>query len=166
MTLRQDQLEIFRTHRWHVILPSATARVACISCPAPNATSPPYTSITNCHEQTRSKCLSFKVPCLTGAKWKRQRNLNYSIFWRQSVLVRICEKQVLAYNIHPSFLTYSMEQSLSWEVNLFFCQSRNSPHFMEPEGSLPHSQVSATCPYPDLDRFSPYTHIPLPEDLS
>ena len=28
-------------------------------------------------------------------------------------------------------------------------QSRNSPHFMEPEGSLPHSQVPATCPYPE-----------------
>jgi hypothetical protein len=25
-------------------------------------------------------------------------------------------------------------------------QSRNSPHFMEPEGSLPHLQVPATFP--------------------
>ena len=31
-------------------------------------------------------------------------------------------------------------------------QSRNSPHFMEPEGSLPHSQVSVTCPYPEPDQ--------------
>ena len=29
-----------------------------------------------------------------------------------------------------------------------FSQSRNSPHFMQHEGSLPHSQVPATCPYP------------------
>ena len=29
---------------------------------------------------------------------------------------------------------------------------------MEPEGSLPHSQVSATCPYPDPARSSPYPH--------
>jgi len=36
---------------------------------------------------------------------------------------------------------------------------------MEPEGSLPHSQVSATCPYPEPARSSPYPHIPLPEDL-
>ena len=28
---------------------------------------------------------------------------------------------------------------------------------MEPGGSLPHSQVPATCPYPEPDRFSPYT---------
>jgi len=27
---------------------------------------------------------------------------------------------------------------------------------MEPEGSLPHSQVSATCPYPESARSSPY----------
>ena len=31
---------------------------------------------------------------------------------------------------------------------------------MEPEGSLPHSQASATGPYPGQARSSPYTHIP------
>ena len=35
---------------------------------------------------------------------------------------------------------------------------------MEPEGLLPHSQVPATCPYPEPARSSPYPHIPLPED--
>jgi len=35
---------------------------------------------------------------------------------------------------------------------------------MDPEGSLPHSQVPATCPYPEPARSSPYPHIPLPED--
>jgi len=37
-------------------------------------------------------------------------------------------------------LTYSMVQSPSWEANWFCSYSRNSPHFTEPEGSLP-----ATC---------------------
>jgi len=37
---------------------------------------------------------------------------------------------------------------------------------MEPEGSLPYSQVPDICPYPDPARSSPYPHIPLPEDLS
>jgi len=33
---------------------------------------------------------------------------------------------------------------------------------MEPEGSLPHSQVPATCLYPEPDHFSPCPHpIPL-----
>ena len=43
-------------------------------------------------------------------------------------------------------------------------QLRNSPHFMEPEGSLPHSHVPAACPYPEPARSSPYLQIPRPED--
>jgi hypothetical protein len=35
---------------------------------------------------------------------------------------------------------------------------------MDPEGSLPHSQVPATCPYPEPTRSSLYTHISLPKD--
>ena len=35
---------------------------------------------------------------------------------------------------------------------------------MEPEGSLPHSQMPSTCPYPEPARSSPLPHIPLPED--
>jgi len=37
---------------------------------------------------------------------------------------------------------------------------------MEPEGSLPQSQMPAICPYPEPARTSPYSHIPLPEDPS
>ena len=43
---------------------------------------------------------------------------------------------------------------------------KNSPHFMEPEGSSPHSQVPATCPYPEPATSSPHPHNPLPEDPS
>jgi len=35
---------------------------------------------------------------------------------------------------------------------------------MEPEGSLPHSQLPATCPYLEPDQPSPCPQIPLPED--
>ena len=39
-------------------------------------------------------------------------------------------------------------------------QSRNLPHFIEPEGSLPHSQVPATCPYPESNRLhAPTSHF-------
>ena len=31
----------------------------------------------------------------------------------------------------------------------------NTPHYMDPECSLPHSQVPATCPYHEPDTFSP-----------
>jgi len=37
---------------------------------------------------------------------------------------------------------------------------------MKPEGSSPHSQAHATCPYLELAPSSPHTHNPLPEDLS
>ena len=37
---------------------------------------------------------------------------------------------------------------------------------MEPEGSLPHSQVPATWPYPEPARSSPDPQTPLPEDPS
>jgi len=37
---------------------------------------------------------------------------------------------------------------------------------MEPKGSLPHSQLPPTCPYPEPARSSPYAHIPLAEDPS
>ena len=37
---------------------------------------------------------------------------------------------------------------------------------MDPEGSLPHSQVPVTCPYPEPDRSSPFLYIPLPENPS
>jgi hypothetical protein len=35
---------------------------------------------------------------------------------------------------------------------------------MEPEGSLPHSQEPATCPYPEPYQSSPCPPIPLLED--
>ena len=51
--------------------------------------------------------------------------------------------------------TYSMEQRPSWEANRSSANQENSPHFIKPEGSLPHSQQPATCPYPAPDRYSP-----------
>ena len=37
---------------------------------------------------------------------------------------------------------------------------------MDPEGSLPHSQVPATCLNAEPARSSPYRHILFPEDTS
>ena len=36
---------------------------------------------------------------------------------------------------------------------------------MEPEGSLPHSEEPATCPYPEPVRSSQYSHILIPITL-
>ena len=37
---------------------------------------------------------------------------------------------------------------------------------MEPEGTLPQSEVPATCLYPEPARSSPYPQAPLAEDPS
>jgi hypothetical protein len=37
---------------------------------------------------------------------------------------------------------------------------------MEPEGSLPYSQVPATCPYPQLTLSSPHNTLQHSEDPS
>src|SRR5215469_13129638 len=58
-----------------------------------------------------------------------------------------------------------MKQSPSSEANWFCSWSRNSPLFMEPESSLPYSQVSATRPYPEPTP-SILHPLPLPQDPS
>jgi len=55
-------------------------------------------------------------------------------------------------------LSYSMVQSPSWEAN-WFAASQEIPRISRnPEGSLSHSQVAATCLYPGPAQSSPYTH--------
>ena len=68
-------------------------------------------------------------------------------------------------NVNNAFDTYLLTpwiQNPSWEANRF-SSSQIFPHCMEREGSLPHSQVPATCPYSEPARSSPYPYIPLPE---
>ena len=52
-------------------------------------------------------------------------------------------------NLIAYLLTYSMELT-------GFQLVKNSPHFMEPKGSLLHSQVPDTCTYPEPALSSPY----------
>jgi hypothetical protein len=59
-------------------------------------------------------------------------------------------------------LTYSLHEVESFmRIYPVFNSSRNSSHFMEPEGSLPQSQVANTCPYPEPARSSlcPTSHF-------
>jgi hypothetical protein len=57
-----------------------------------------------------------------------------------------------------------MQQITSWEAN-WLTASQEIPRLL-PEGLLPHSQVPATCLYPEPAYSSPYPHIPLPEGQS
>ena len=57
--------------------------------------------------------------------------------------------------LHKAVFFLRSEEVLSY--------SKNSLHFLELEGSLPHSQASAACPYPQPDKSSPCLLIPLLE---
>jgi len=55
------------------------------------------------------------------------------------------ECQIKEKELHVAYLlTYSMEQNLSWEAKQFTA-SQEIPINMESQGSLPRSQVPATC---------------------
>jgi hypothetical protein len=68
--------------------------------------------------------------------------------------------------VREMILTYSMEQSPSWEANGLSANQEITRILWNPQGSLPYSQVPATCPYPEPAWSSPYTHAPFPEDAS
>jgi hypothetical protein len=53
----------------------------------------------------------------------------------------------------------AMQQESFLRSYQFLSYSRNSPHFMEPKGSLPHSQQPASCPYPEQDQCNPKNTI-------
>jgi hypothetical protein len=64
-------------------------------------------------------------------------------------------------SVHPSiYLTYLqsnyVELSPFREVISLCSYTRTSQHFMEPEGSLPHSQESSIGPHPEIDQSSPF----------
>ena len=93
--------------------------------------------------------------CKTCRQWGNRSS-------RHIVLFDGCHVAMLTQLV--SYLLYGAESFLrSYPV---FSQSRNSPHFMEPEGSLPHSLVPATYPYPEPTRSSPCAHKSLHEDPS
>jgi hypothetical protein len=69
------------------------------------------------------------------------------------ILVNI-QLRILCLSVSYTYVTYLFTYLLNGAESLLrsysVCsQSRYYPHFIEPEGSLPHSQVPATCPYPE-----------------
>ena len=56
-------------------------------------------------------------------------------------------------------LTYLLTYLLTPCSGALLEKLTGSQHFMEPEGSLPYSQVSATCPHSQPDQSSPCLHF-------
>ena len=62
----------------------------------------------------------------------------------------------LLVSLKSLYLLHGTESFLKSQPDL--SQSRNFPQYMEPEGSLLHSQVTATCPYQLIsDKWVPVT---------
>ena len=78
-----------------------------------------------------------------------------SELWK-SVKYVIKTRNIIFYSTPMSYLLPGAESFLKSQQVLSW--SRNSPHFMEPESSLPLSQQPATCLYPEPDRSSPCPH--------
>jgi len=118
----------------------------------------------------REKCSGFSVYCeiVCIVRW-------CVLFGVGGVLKNIFNKTiinqihyVLTYSNTYSLtipLTHSLNHSLQATQSflrnyLGFSLSRNSPDFMEPVSSLPHSQMPTNCHYPEPAQSSPYPLIP------
>jgi hypothetical protein len=76
-------------------------------------------------------------------------------------LLSVCKSWAFFWNKNVySLLSYSMEQSPSWEANRFSASQEIPRISKEPKGSLLHSQVPATCPYHQPAQSNSYPHIP------
>jgi hypothetical protein len=76
-------------------------------------------------------------------------------------MAQLCDKYVVipVYKHEVVRMLQLTPWSLALKNQPALSYSRISQHFVEPEGSVPYSQQSATGPYPELDESSPYLPI-------
>jgi len=144
-----------------LVLELITARQVCSSSwVGPNS----WRTHTHTHISTANSlsCTSF---CVTNPAFESFHSVNVYTF--NFCLIALIKWAYMYTQTHTniSVSTYSLHTAESFLRNQpLLSYSRNSQHFMETEGSLPHSQEPATCPFPEAARSSPCHHIPLNED--
>jgi hypothetical protein len=84
-----------------------------------------------------------------GGKWRENGSL------QDLFLTGITATTITATTAATATITTTPGNKVLPEKLRDFQPINNSPHFMETEGSLPHSQGSAFCPYPEQARSSP-----------
>ena len=102
-------------------------------------------------------------PNLFGSRWKEGRISRKAskVLKKIEREGKILMKESLLWNRLARCLLAAMRLTVTkylltpWSIVLlekltgFAASQKNSPHFMEPESSLPYSQVPATCPNPE-----------------
>jgi hypothetical protein len=113
---------------------------------------------------------------LTPRQWNWDHSLTNYVY---SHMIHFCDLRIITrlhnYFIYkrqcyiksafPKILTYSMEQSPSWEANRFSASQESPQSLWNPKASLPHVQVPPTCPCPKPDQSSPWPR-PAPHPTS
>jgi hypothetical protein len=61
---------------------------------------------------------------------------------------------IFNYNFAHYSLSFFITIFLHGEESLLRSESRNSPRFVETEGSVPHLQMPAACPYAEPDQHN------------
>ena len=86
-------------------------------------------------------------------EWKGEEDLPRQETSSEEAVVRLVfvlilqEGWQIALTYLPTYLLHGSKVHLEKLTRLQLV--KKFPHFMEPEDSLPHSQVPATCPYPE-----------------
>jgi len=73
------------------------------------------------------------------------------------IIIKISFEDFVLFSMHLSCNQVHAAQSFL-RCQQFLSQSRNSPHCMETEGSLPHSPRLVTFPYTEPDKHSECRH--------
>ena len=98
--------------------------------------------------------------CCQEIRWMKKDGSAYSAFYRGFINLECLELQDLGCLLRQFYCT-RWSRFLPEKITVSKL-AKKFPDFLEPEGSLPHSQVPATCPYPKPAR-SPPCPIPLLE---
>jgi hypothetical protein len=99
------------------------------------------------------KVTSFPSYCTTS----NIEVLLYSCMYRQSFVAIF--RTYMSHKCHNIYSILTPWIRVLLDELTGFQRVKKFPAFYEPESSLPHSHLSATCPYPEPARSSPYPHI-------